>query len=203
MKIRPVFLTLLLASIAACVTINIYFPAAAAEKAADQIIRDIQKGAPEADSPRSAVSLRSIRLSLLDPRPHYALGLLILGISPAYAQADLNIDSPEIRVLKASMQRRFPKLKQYLDNGWIGYANDGLVAVVSPDQIPLKERVSVTQLVAAENQDRKALYEAIARANGRPEWTDEIRTTFARRWIANAEPGWLIQNPDGRWQRKQ
>ncbi|MFN3919719.1 MAG: YdbL family protein, partial [Methylohalobius sp.] len=92
--------------------------------------------------------------------------------------------------------------KQYLDNGWIGYANDGLVAIVSPDQIPLKERASVAQLVAAENQDRKALYEAIARANGRPEWTDEIRTTFARRWIANAEPGWLIQNPDGRWQRK-
>ncbi|MFN3919689.1 MAG: DUF1318 domain-containing protein, partial [Methylohalobius sp.] len=109
MKIRPALLALLLASIAACVTINIYFPAAAAEKAADQIIRDIQKGAPEVGGPQSSVTLRSIRFSLLDPSPHYRVGLLILGISPAYAQADLNIDSPEIRVLKASMQRRFLK----------------------------------------------------------------------------------------------
>ena len=31
----------------ACVTINIYFPAAAAEKAADEIIKDIQKIAPQ------------------------------------------------------------------------------------------------------------------------------------------------------------
>jgi len=30
----------------ACVTINIYFPAAAAEKAADEIIKDIQKTVP-------------------------------------------------------------------------------------------------------------------------------------------------------------
>ncbi len=40
----------------ACVTINIYFPAAAAEKAADKIIEDIwqqdqaQKGAPKANA---------------------------------------------------------------------------------------------------------------------------------------------------------
>jgi uncharacterized protein YdbL (DUF1318 family) len=123
-------------------------------------------------------------------------------ISSAYAQADLNIDSPEIRALKASMQRRFPKLKQYLDNGWVGYTNDGIVAVTYPERIPLKEQGSVAQLVAAENQDRKALYEAIARANGHPEWTDEIRATFARRWIANAEPGWMIQTPSGHWQQK-
>lgn len=41
-------------SLAACVTINIYFPAAAAEKAADQIIDkvlQIQKTAPDKEKP--------------------------------------------------------------------------------------------------------------------------------------------------------
>nr|BAL53130.1 hypothetical conserved protein [uncultured Gammaproteobacteria bacterium] len=188
-KPRILLFALLLASIAACVTINIYFPAAAAEKAADQIIRDIQKSAPE---PQSFLTL-PIR---------FRLEGWLFWISPAYAQADLNIDSAEIRTLKASMQRRFPKLKQYLDNGWVGYANDGRVAVVRPDQIPLQERAAVEQLVAAENRDRQALYAAIAKANGHPEWTEEIRATFARRWIANAESGWLVQSPDGRWQRQ-
>ncbi len=37
----PGFLTLIIISLAACVTINIYFPAAAAEKAADKIIEEV------------------------------------------------------------------------------------------------------------------------------------------------------------------
>jgi uncharacterized protein YdbL (DUF1318 family) len=201
MKIRPLFPLLLLANIVACVTINIYFPAAAVEKAADEIIRDIQKTPSESGQSRSDLDFASYTLSLwnLEFGLERAFGF---WISSAYAQADLNIDSPEIRALKASMQRRFPKLKQYLDNGWVGYTNDGMVAVTYPERIPLKEQGSVAQLVAAENQDRKALYEAIARANGHPEWTDEIRATFARRWIANAEPGWMIQTPSGHWQQK-
>lgn len=36
-------------ALTACVTINIYFPAAAAEKAADKIIDDIWQTAPGAD----------------------------------------------------------------------------------------------------------------------------------------------------------
>ncbi len=40
-------------TLGACVTINIYFPAAAAEKAADRIIDDIYKDAPK-DAPAPA-----------------------------------------------------------------------------------------------------------------------------------------------------
>ena len=36
----------------ACVTINIYFPAAAAEKAADEIIKDIQTITPQKTEPK-------------------------------------------------------------------------------------------------------------------------------------------------------
>ena len=38
--------------LAACVTINIYFPAAAAEKAADEIIKDIQSVTPQKTEPK-------------------------------------------------------------------------------------------------------------------------------------------------------
>lgn len=199
-KSIALFPLLLFISIASCVTVNIYFPAAAAEKAADQIIRDIQQGTPATDQPQSSLKRQSI-LAWLSLKS-YQIGLIVLAISPAYAQADLNLDSPEIRALKASLQRRFPKLKQYLDQGWVGYTNDGLVAVVNKDQIPLKELANAEQLVTAENRDRQALYQAIARANGRSEWAAEIQSAFAKRWIANAEPGWWIQTPNGRWQRK-
>lgn len=42
MKILPMAMAVLLAAmVSACVTINIYFPAAAAEKAADKIIDEV------------------------------------------------------------------------------------------------------------------------------------------------------------------
>ena len=40
-SLYPGFLTLVSISLTACVTINIYFPAAAAEKAADTIIEEV------------------------------------------------------------------------------------------------------------------------------------------------------------------
>lgn len=190
MKKSFLFPLLLMLGIASCVTINIYFPAAAAEKAADQIIKDIQQGGES--QPQSSLKHWHARIDLLT----------LLGIATAHAQANLEIDSPEIRAIRASMKRRFAKLRDYLNRGWIGYANNGLVAVVNKAQIPLKERASVERLVATENRDRQALYQAIARANGHPEWADDIQRTFAKRWIANAQPGWWIQLTDGRWVQK-
>lgn len=188
---------LALLSIVSCVTINIYFPAAAAEKAADKIIKDIQEGAETetpTDAPQSSLLLYRTKVTVLE--------IMSLGISTAHAAADLNVDSPEIRAIRASMKRRFPKLKEYLDKGWIGYASNGLVAVVNPSAIPPQLRAKVMRLVQNENKDRRALYQAIARANGHPEWADEIQATFAKRWIANARPGWMIQATNGGWQRK-
>lgn len=40
-RLLPVLVLAAAASLSACVTINIYFPAAAAEKAADKIIDDV------------------------------------------------------------------------------------------------------------------------------------------------------------------
>ncbi|MGZ8156886.1 MAG: hypothetical protein ACXWUK_16465 [Burkholderiales bacterium] len=40
--------------ISACVTINIYFPAAAAERAADRIIDEVWQLQPEVDKPQNS-----------------------------------------------------------------------------------------------------------------------------------------------------
>jgi hypothetical protein len=44
-------LTIVACSLSACVTINIYFPAAAAEKAADKIIDEVWQLKPERSAP--------------------------------------------------------------------------------------------------------------------------------------------------------
>ncbi len=181
----------------ACVTINIYFPAAAAEKVADEIIREIQQNQPpESDSAlppqssRPAVSTLALALqSVLD-----------VLVKPAHAEPNLNADTPEIRRIRASMKSRYAQLNGYYNREMLAIKNDGMLTV--PSGVPLNERNRVNKLVQAENADRNRLYQAIANANGHPEWTGKIKATFAKRWISNAHSGWWYQLGDGSWKQK-
>jgi hypothetical protein len=93
-------------------------------------------------------------------------------------------------------------LAPHYASGALGLARDGTVAVRDASAIPLSERQKVNGLVADENRDRSALYREIARGNGHPEWEEEVRATFASRWIDKAQPGWWVQAPNGNWSKK-
>ena len=59
-RVLPLKIALASLLIAACVTINVYFPAAAADKAADQVINDITGGGRERGHHHSsAIQLRA------------------------------------------------------------------------------------------------------------------------------------------------
>ena len=186
--------------LAACVTINVYFPAAAAEKAADRIIDDVwgSSSQPAKGDKRSSLSVQPG--GMLVAAAHSVLNLLV---PTAEAQgADLNIATPAVRQLTQSMEERHAKLKKYYDSGAIGLTRDGLVEIRDQNLVPLPERNATRKLVADENADRTALYREIATANGHPEWETDIRTTFAERWASKAAPGWFYQDKDGNWKQK-
>lgn len=183
--------------LAACVTINIYFPAAAAEKAADEIIKSIQT---PSQSQRDGV-IAPVAVSVHSGAMPWWETVLEWLVPSAHANADLNIDSPEIRQLRHSMQARFPSLLPYYQQGYIGINAQGLLSVVDPGKVPLAERQTINRLLNDENADRERLYRAIAQANGRPDWYDDIKATFAQRWVSHAQPGWFYQQGSS-WQRK-
>ncbi len=177
----------------ACVTINVYFPAAAAEKAADRIIDEVWG---EDARPSAEPSSRA-------PAPGPVLAAALAWLVPAaHAQgANIDISSPAIDALTASMQARHAQLSPLFDDGVIGVTDEALVAVRDAKAVPLASRQEVNRLVADENRDRNALYREIARANGHPEWEAEIRSTFARRWVDRARSGWWHRS-GGSWQLK-
>ncbi len=182
----------------ACVTINIYFPAAAAEKAADEIIKDIQKNIPQQTEPKPKAGLPDWQASM------YQLidaAINVMVPTAQAAEADLTIDSAEIRQLRAAMESRFAGLQPLYAAGFIGIQADGLLAVRDSESVPLKDRNQVNKLVAAENADRQSLYQAIANANGHPDWAAQIKSTFAGRWLSNAQAGWWYQS-SGSWKQK-
>ena len=197
--LKKCFLMGVVLSITACVTINVYFPSAEVEDAAEQIIQDVigTNGQQEDDS-------ASFRNGDRSAATYAYLNPINWVIGSAQAQnVNIKLSSPAIRQITARMKSRFnSSLKAYLDNGTIGFSNQGFVETVNPDALNLKERQQVRKLIADENRDRKALYRELAVANKHPEWEEQIQEVFVREWIDEAPAGWHYQNAQGQWIKK-
>ena len=138
-------------ALAACVTINVYFPAAAAEKAADRIIEDIW--GPE-QAPKPAGNEQS---SIGRAAGDVLVAALDFVIPAAHAQADIDISSPAIRALTASMKGRAGQLDPFFNSGAIGLTADGLLEVRDANAVALADRNKLRKLVADDNADRNSL----------------------------------------------
>jgi uncharacterized protein YdbL (DUF1318 family) len=205
-RVLPLKIALASLLIAACVTINVYFPAAAADRAADQVINDITGGGSTGNTtpPQSRFAP--------ERDPDHGLLLLAFGslldaaIPAAHAQdadAALNVSSPAVTRIKSSMAARFGQLEKFFASGAIGLTKDGMVDVRDLNAVALPDRATVKRLVAEDNADRAQLYTEIAKASNHPEWENDIKKSFARRWVATgAKPGWYYQGEDGSWKQK-
>ncbi|WP_292779664.1 YdbL family protein [Methylophilus sp. UBA6697] len=120
---------------------------------------------------------------------------------PVYAAVDLDVNTPAVAAVKASMQSRHLQLLPQYQSGAVGLTADGFVAVKEAGLVPLSQRSALAALVKDENTDRARLYQGMAAANGHPEWEGEIQRTFAQRWIDKAQAGWFVQR-DGQWVKK-
>ena len=178
-------------ALAACVTINVYFPAGEMRDAADQVIDGVWKPGTEGAGAGPGSGML-----------HFAAAALALVIAPAEA-ADVNVDisSPPVKKIRDSMAARHKQLAPYYTSGAIGLTQDALIEVRDLSAVPLQERNTVRKLVADENADRQALYREIARANGHPEWEGDIRQVFAKRWIDKKQANWYYVGPDGQWRK--
>jgi len=198
-KLRQAVLAASALLLAACVTINVYFPAAEAQEAAkefvDKVIGDEMPpgdAQPTDDGNPPPVAFAPARFNLMS-----------LLISDAHAAADITIRTPAIQAIQSRMEARFDaSLRAHFDSGALGFTNNGMVTLRDATKVGLKDRVAVNQAVADDNRDRDAVYREIAVANGHPEWEDEIRATFAKQWVDSARAGWWYQTTAGAWKQK-
>ena len=206
---KPLFaVAAMLALLAGCVTINVYFPAAAAQKAADQVISNIMGPASGSSAPAPASSTPPPSSGVSDPSQQQPLAMRVLDAliptaSAAEPPANLDVQTPAIEAIEARMRSRFhATLKGLFESGAVGLTHNGDVAMRDASKVPLAQRAQATQAVAAENTDRADLYKQIAIANGHPEWAQRMRESFATQWISRAHSGWYYQDAPGTWQRK-
>jgi len=175
--------------IIACVTVNVYFPAAEVQKAADKIVDDIRT--KDKDAPAG----KTVPTSRLD---------LMFGVKTAYAEVNIDVSTPAVRSIKESIKSRFAQLKTFYDKGAIGENNKGLIEAKDTAGLNLQERSLVNKLIDQENKDRAALYSEIASANKLgPESVSQIKKIFANSWREKSQSGWFVQDDNGNWAKKK
>ena len=178
----------------ACVTVNVYFPAAEVQSAAGQIVGEVYGQAPPSSAPEGQAEHSMLKRTLRDMLP---------VAREAYAAINIDISTPNIRALRGSLEERFKSLKPLYEKGIIGITNDGMLAIRSQEGLSLEEKANVNRLVKADNADREDLYAEIAKANNLdPATIPDIKKLFAVEWRAKAQKGWWVQKDNGEWVKK-
>lgn len=198
-------------ALTACVTINVYFPAAEAKEAAREFVENVigsEAQAPKPDERGGGGQGASLQgeggsLAEIAALARHVDIWAVLGVGAAHAQSpDITIKTPAIQAIQARMAERFEsQLRAGFEAGALGFASDGTIVVRDAAKLPLKDRVAINSAVADDNRDRKAVYREVAVANGHPEWEDRIREVFAKQWIDSARSGWWYQS-GGAWKQK-
>ena len=118
-----------------------------------------------------------------------ALALLAISALPATLYGANSASE-----IKLNMQKRLPEINALLKKGAVGEDCNGLLAARS--QLSEQEQ----KLIAAENADRKLVYQAIAKQQNT---SAELVGQRRAKQIAEKSPaGTFLQNADGKWYQK-
>lgn len=116
--------------------------------------------------------------------------------SVAYA-AELNDNTPRVKQIADSMKRRFTQVKALKKKGRVGENNRGMLEMAPGVRISdAEEKNEVQRAIAAENKDRKALYQEIARINRDQNLNvSTVEGIYAQKHLARARAGEHFQLP--------
>jgi hypothetical protein len=185
------------------ITVNIYFPEKEVKEAFKILEKELMTPEGEEQNPNPDVKPESfIKYEL---------------VTSAYAQepglsekiAEIVKKMPDVVNAYKEMGARIADIHKLADNGAVGIGNNGMLIfreeeLLTPDQ---------KKLVAAENENRKTIFngmaKAIIRINRVPENEQNLKQVmpqagklFAAIRQEMAKKGWWIQSPDGNWTRK-
>jgi len=189
-----------LAIIAGCVTVNIYFPAAEVEKTAEKIVDEVYQEKTEPPGQKPAEKPQSWN----EPGMFQSITRLArFGPAQAFAEEATTVSNAAIRGLKDQIGQRHQELLPYYRKGQVGIDKDGFLEVRETSGLGLPQVASLKRLVNADNAARRQLYEEVAKAlNLKPDQVPQVRQIFSKQWRDKAEAGWAVQADNGQWGRK-
>lgn len=182
----------------ACVTVNIYFPAAEVQQVADEYTDDVygslgREPAPATEPEDNGGSDDSSCLEVI---------LAVLGPAKAYAEDATQVTNAAIRGLKEQNIANLQQLTPYLDGGFVGINKSGLLEIRTESGLDMQQVSAVRQLVNADNGVRQQLFAEVAAAmNIDPSQVGQVQAIFSQTWREKAPSTWPVQDDSGAWSR--
>jgi len=127
-----------------------------------------------------------------------AISLIFLTATSACFAADYDYKTmtPDIEKALKNRQTRYHQLQSLKQEGVVGENNKGYVT-------NLKNNAAAETLIAAENRDRRVLYEALAEQNKLGSTgLLEVQKAFADVQREKAGAGDMVQSSSGDWKKK-
>lgn len=214
---------------AACavITVNVYFPekdVKQAYKSLDEMLLKEGQGKGEgtpAEQPPAGEAPSvppPAEQPAVEPKPQsmsferrFAFALVPAAFAAESLADSLAVElagMPEVLKAYDEMNARLPRLNALRDSGAVGLSNQGLIIVRDAAKLGSQQ-----ELVKAENESRKTVITAMARAilklYNQPVTEANLKqvlgqaaATFAETKREEARPGWWIQLANGRWVQK-
>lgn len=130
------------------------------------------------------------------------LALPVAAAEPAKPAINLDIGTPSVVVVKHSIAQRTSRLVRFYEAGEIGLGRDGFIHLRDGVKMNLAKRQIAEKLIDIENQERRALIQALADSNGRRDAEPEIWELMRERWLKQWKSGWWLRDDAGKWSRK-
>lgn len=130
------------------------------------------------------------------------LALPIAAAEPTKPAINLDIGTPPVIVVKHSIAQRTSRLVRFYEAGEIGLGQDGFIYLRDGVKMNLAKRQIAEKLIDIENQERRALIQALADSNHRRDAEPEIWELMRARWNQQWKSGWWLRDAAGKWSRK-
>ncbi|MBI5791512.1 MAG: DUF1318 domain-containing protein [Rhodocyclales bacterium] len=115
---------------------------------------------------------------------------------------NLDIGTPPVVVVKHALAQRTSRLVRFYEAGEIGLGKDGFIYLRDGAKMSLAKRQIAEKLIDVENQERRALIQALADSNHRRDAEPEIWELMRARWNQQWKSGWWLRDAEGKWSRK-
>ena len=146
--------------IISCVTVNVYFPEAAVQAAADKFVEKVKSGAGD-NKPKNDKS---------------SMWIPFFSVADA-AETSIRTDSPKVKALEQKIIANYKILLPHIQSGAIYETDEGYLQ--ARGDLDAKTRSILNQ----HNEDRKAVYTEILRHNNLPTGElSRIEKIFGRSW---------------------
>lgn len=202
----------------AIITVNVYFPEKAVKDAYksvdDMMIKDAGGATPTpetlpADDKDKAPAAKPLSWNIKTlPKLSFATTAFAAENTADELAVEL-AGMPEVTSAYEVMNRNLVRVRELLSSGAVGLSSQGLISVRDKDKVTPQDEAMLKE----ENGSRKAIITGMAKAILKVGKQTEAKTdmnqllgksaaTYAEAKRDEAQPGWWLQLPNGRWIQK-